>query len=164
MYTDPLFRDMMDVKRWAIVPTLRKQSIAEHQYLVMLYVMDICKITNTALSVPLLIYAALHDADELHSGDIPTPYKDPGTIYDRKGYAKRYKDKLTIKELDIVKLADMIEAVMFLIDELKSGNKKVLSILRKSSKEAIDFAGKLDMKEATSNIFDHAADYEGRIE
>ena len=81
MYTDPLFRDMMDVKRWAIVPTLRKQSIAEHQYLVMLYVMDICKITNTALSVPLLIYAALHDADELHSGDIPTPYKDLSLIH-----------------------------------------------------------------------------------
>jgi 5'-deoxynucleotidase YfbR-like HD superfamily hydrolase len=154
---------MMDVERWAIVPTARKQSIAEHQYFVMLYVIDLCKMTGMTPTGNLLTYASLHDADELHSGDIPSPYKSPEVKYGDQ-YTEHLKSLLTDSEISLVKLADLMESVVFLIEELKYGNYRAKKLLTKLSDRAKEHAKKFGLEGAVMKVFDDAADYEGRTD
>ncbi|RPJ29588.1 MAG: HD domain-containing protein [Chloroflexi bacterium] len=162
-YTDPMLRDMMHVKRWAIVPTTKQQSIAEHQYFVMLYTIELCKLTGLTPTSNLLTYAALHDVDEIHSGDIPAPYKHPSIEYDSK-YTQNLKSLLTGSEISLVKLADLMEATMFLIDEANSGNKRIKLLLEKVFAETLKAAEKFGVVAAVTYMLDEASDYRGRLE
>ena len=67
-----------NVKRWHTVPTVRSQSLAEHQWNVSMIA------ESLALSMGLddlhinaiVRYALVHDIDEITTGDIPTPAKE----------------------------------------------------------------------------------------
>lgn len=108
---------MAQVKRYPICHTHRDQSVAEHSFGVMLITMELCShVKDLELVNCALAYAMIHDQDEVHTGDIPSPFKRE----------LRAKCPAVVEHLDpqteyvpaavkgIVKLADYLEAIHFL--------------------------------------------------
>lgn len=122
------------VKRWQIVRVAREQNIAEHMYRVHLIVAEICERMGVSdhRQSNAVRWALMHDLPEVITGDIATPTKQamrlaiPGKDPLRNvelsldtDYRELY---LNLKSYDpialaIVKAADMIEAVDFLVTE-----------------------------------------------
>ena len=121
------------VKRWQIVRVAREQTIAEHMYRVYQIAIDMCaglSLGSKVLKVGQ--WALMHDLPEVITGDIATPTKrtmrqavpghDPIHHVELSldtGYRELY---LELKEhdpvcLDVVKLADLLEAINFLMVE-----------------------------------------------
>ena len=118
--------------RWHMVMTRRQQSLSDHLYLVTMFSLILiakCFGTHRPPQVNrelIMEFALTHDLPEVITGDIPTPLKkrlralgagdalnkieddvDPRVAY--------LKDKAKVGvEGDIVKLADLIEAITFL--------------------------------------------------
>jgi 5'-deoxynucleotidase len=124
------------VKRWSIVRTIQSQSVAEHSYRVALIAARLALLAfeprhRDAALARVYDYALRHDAVESITGDIPTP-------------ASRFIDKERIEgqlevyigaipdvspEVErIVKIADLLEAVLFLMVEESMGNRSVEKI------------------------------------
>lgn len=120
----PELRDLAFVKRWAIVRTIRSQSVAEHSFFVAVYAAKLWEELEGGQAPPdIFMYALTHDYSEIHSGDIPSPYKkrfvnDPSSAVEVPAKIAHY-----------VKLADLIEAMLFLIEEEKFGNQLVRPII-----------------------------------
>lgn len=103
-----------NVKRWGIVSTIRVQSVAEHAFNVTMIARAIAKQVDIEDDCNIIKYALDHDLDEIFTGDIPTPAKERlglKTDYNGNSYAR-----CSTEEAMIVKLADVIDALQFLID------------------------------------------------
>lgn len=108
----------MQVKRYPISYVNRDQSVAEHSFCVMLIALDLIEgIHDEKLYIEVMAYAALHDMDEIETGDIPSPFKRklrrecPAVIPVLDGQPKA-SDLARL----IVKVADLLEALHY-IDE-----------------------------------------------
>lgn len=108
----------MQVKRYPISYVNRDQSMAEHSFCVMLIALElISDIQDEKLYVEVMAYAALHDMDEVETGDIPSPFKRklrrecPAVIPVLDGQPKAGQEARLI-----VKVADLLEALYY-IDE-----------------------------------------------
>lgn len=108
----------MQVKRYPISHVNRDQSVAEHSFCVMLIALDLCiGLNDQDLYIEVMAYAALHDMDEIETGDIPSPFKRklrrecPAVIPVLDGQPKASE----VARL-IVKVADLLEALHY-IDE-----------------------------------------------
>lgn len=119
-----------NVWRWSIVSMDRRQSVAEHTYLVTvlgLLFYDQCMYQHSVLERSrLVMYMLEHDADEALLGDIPTPVK--------QAIEARYPGLLDVIRADmgaaghnshgfkntaaglLVTIADIAEALMFCRD------------------------------------------------
>lgn len=122
------------VKRWQIVRVAREQTIAEHMYRVYHIAVDIAGslALTTGQMLNVQSWALLHDMPEVVTGDIATPTKramrqaipdqDP-LRHIELSLDDGYRELCTgLKEsdplvLDVVKLADLIEAINFLMVE-----------------------------------------------
>lgn len=106
------------VKRWTIVHTIKQQSLAEHTFNVTMIARAICK--RAGLDDVNVMKACLaHDLDEILTGDIPSPTKREAKErgWDLNNiYVRVTSRELTPVEESIVKIADLMEAVLF-IDE-----------------------------------------------
>lgn len=144
-------RESSFLKRWAIVRTLRDQSVAEHSYFVAMYTNDICIALDVSPEVQLraVQYAMWHDSkDELFTSDLPGPQKK-ALVSDREAFDRKlhqWSDAVfegldhrsgspddsadwgTVKR--IVKLADYIDAVMEMATESQLGNRNANSVYR----------------------------------
>lgn len=141
------YRDLAWVPRWTIIRTLRTQSVAEHSYYVALYAAQIAELTGWGGPRDQLMYYALtHDLEEILSGDISSPAKRSmkaamggnledhddwvlRKLQDRFPYLPEPDEKWDRDILNIVKLADLIEAAMFLRDEMFAGNQNVMGVV-----------------------------------
>lgn len=132
--------------RWAIVRTVRPQSVATHSYFVTAYTNDLCLLLDVPMKTHLaaMQYAVCHDWDEIFTGDIPGPHKHKllrlttmknawksqiakwtGQTYSE--HDKRSglgflsdRDKQIVKA--IVKVADYLDAACHMGDECQIGN------------------------------------------
>lgn len=125
------------VKRWGILHTIRQQSVAEHSFNVAILADRIAVhwfgIDDPGTLYNINRYALRHDRPEALSGDIPSIVKD---LFDEDELEARYMD--LIPDLAqwrsaegikfIVKLADRIEAEIFLRMEESMGNRTVSAI------------------------------------
>lgn len=100
-----------DIARWTIVNISRPQSLAEHTFNVVAIARAIATYAGVE-DTNIIKYALDHDLDEIITGDIPTPAKETMKIRDQ--YAGKSKDACSQKEIAIVMIADLIEAVNYL--------------------------------------------------
>ena len=105
------------VERWNIVEVSRRQSVAEHQYLVALLVVRYCQLKGLKrdLETRALRYALFHDAAEVLTGDLPTPTKQHcGT-----GLQKVEEDTFPLGE-DPLAVAKDVEEVVHFCDKVEA--------------------------------------------
>lgn len=102
---------LSNVPRWSIVDKYRAQSVGEHTFRVAAITLQLVKeFDKRGLYVSKsksLELAITHDIDEAWSGDLPTPYK---RLKGLQGSTFRPDTN----EAFIVKLADLLEAAIFL--------------------------------------------------
>lgn len=113
-------------KRWHIVESKRTQSVAEHGYMVAMISLSILKaIKIQDLNIKNLVmkWALVHDLPEVILGDAPSPVKKAlKKEYDKlekqvdpKWYG--FKESLPSFVKNVVKIADLIDALVFLSKE-----------------------------------------------
>jgi len=118
----PKERELAHVPRWVIVRTIRNQSVAEHAFFMTRYAIDIASTMGLDIRAEFIDYCLRHDDDELHTGDIPAPYKK---ILDWHNKKPELLWEMTGEEWMVLKAADLLEGILFLIDEELMGNKTV---------------------------------------
>lgn len=117
---------LADVERWNIIKTYRRQSVAEHSFMVATIVMEMCarlgmrKESDVAVVVT---WSLLHDVPEGYTGDIDGKFKreHPG-IKGALDFAEtmafpwwdQYRRAVPDLVKWIVKVADKIEALSFI--------------------------------------------------
>lgn len=145
------YRELSFVPRWAIVRTLRHQSVAEHSYYVTLYagqVADIIKWKGNRAA--LLDYALRHDLEEGYLSDIPGPSKRKIVMKDRyhtiseqgnidlygedyKNHSGVFNHSNDLPEIKaIIKVADLLDECFFLATEMQLGNKSLGRVMANS--------------------------------
>jgi len=147
-------RDMSFVHRWGIVRCIKPQNIAEHSFYVAYYSMQIYRALHPEVDIPptLLIHALCHDLAETATGDIPGPSKraitDADTlkrferqiVYDRFGYSDVFVEEDFRR---IIKVADLIDEVMYLLTERTLGNNSIIDALDHSTERLLEYVANI---------------------
>lgn len=128
-------RILATVPRWAILPTIRRQHVADHSFYVALYVAELISKYHSTWPADIkflaLRQALIHDAPEARMSDIPGPVKRQ--IKDPEKFAKFEENVLTKLgfegwdvETDVInkliKVADLIDEFYFICIEINLGN------------------------------------------
>ena len=121
------------VKRWHTVDTVATQNVADHTYGVMATLMFI---TDGEASRALLLAALSHDILEGITGDVPHPFKrqypdeykfleDAAESQLPEGFAPT----ISKEEMNLLKVADLLECGVWATHELALGNAGALPIM-----------------------------------
>ena len=146
----PELRTMSIVPRWSIVHVTQKDTVANHSYYVTVYAAIIARIAKWDGPRDYLMFSALlHDLDETVTGDVVGPIKEyildrdrMDDFVDRKISDRFMALMLEIEALEpknaehmkqadaIIKAADRLDAVLFLIMEQRRGNSTIAPLIR----------------------------------
>jgi 5'-deoxynucleotidase YfbR-like HD superfamily hydrolase len=124
-----------------VLRTIRTQSVAEHSYYVAVYCMllgEYLQYTSDEINFAIR-HALIHDVEEIHTGDIPSPTKFSAKKKDNpfEAIKKRALRILGLNDKNIwpgkkvdclVKLADLVESLMYLSTEEQLGNGSLLKV------------------------------------
>lgn len=110
-------RRLSVVKRWAVVPTIQTQSVAEHSFHVAWIYMWLVDKFELDYDYRRLAHVLLHDHDEATGGDIPAPNKG------EPDYASADEFRCWLK------LADILETSLFIYEEQQLGNTRLEEVL-----------------------------------
>lgn len=127
-----LYRDAGAVKRYHTKRTLRTQTVAEHTHGVLMLLLQICP----TASMELVKAVMFHDLPELETGDIPAPakvaYPELRNILAQIEMETPYLGvtfELTREQWRILKWCDVMELVLWCLEELRMGNTYIKEIL-----------------------------------
>lgn len=148
------------IRRWGLMRNMTEETLTEHSYEVSILTHALCSIGNTYFDKNYDIgkavsYALFHDAQEVYTGDMPTPAKYYNESM-RRNYAE-IEDNATKKLLSmlpeelqpdyselleqndkelhlIVKSADKLSAYIKCIEELKCNNNEFKSAAKSTLK------------------------------
>lgn len=189
------YRELSFVTRWSLLRRIRNQSIAEHSYYVALYAMQIAKMVKWPDAFPgtvgglgdLLQAALYHDLGEVVSGDPPGPVHRRAIVDTdhwnkeiAKGVQRRFGEQVTTDwrlanhpttnmgaEIKvIVKVADSLDALFYLLTEQQMGNGTVRNVVAQERRrlfKAIDAMGKvlrLDINDLVTSMSEVIHDHE----
>jgi len=143
----PELRTASIVPRWSIVWTLTRDTVANHSYYVTLYARKIAQLLNWGGNWGTLVFLALtHDLDETITGDVVSPIKSeildgeraadfiemkmrerlPDIMYETNKITdcdgNPAKERMIDECWRIIKAADRLDALLFLIGERRMGN------------------------------------------
>jgi 5'-deoxynucleotidase YfbR-like HD superfamily hydrolase len=156
----PITRELDYIKRWQIVRTIRQQTVAAHSYYVSLYFIELCKVSGIALTPEAIAWVLEHDFEETHTGDIPTPAKENITFNNVKRTNQYFMNK---DEYKIFKMADLLDALFFLIEERLVGNKTVKMVESEVEGKLLKMCGEGSLKEYIVELIDAHRSYQGRV-
>lgn len=146
-------RDIAYVPRWATARTISKQDVAQHSYFVAVYADQVAELIGWGGERDrffLLRCALWHDQPEGATGDIVGPVKHRMGDVDEKEMTALLKDRYKdwwvwtqpwnedIKH--ILKVADLIDQVMFLSGEASMGNLTMRAGVEQSISRALSDA------------------------
>lgn len=140
-------REAAHVKRYHTIPTIGQQTVAEHSYHVAMLCIDIQARNNERCSAELMRAALFHDLPEHKTGDIPATAKwgSPGlkSLLDslENDVITDYGIEVDISEVEkiVLKYADILELVMYCIDQMNLGNRNAKVVANRG----LVFAGTL---------------------
>lgn len=152
IFFPPELRTASVVSRWSIVWTLTRDNVANHSFYVALYAYQIARILSWTGPLDRLMFAALvDDLDETITGDIVSPVKEEivdksrserfirnqlrermGLLMETYDHIRSCRQWSEIKA--IIKVADRLDALLFLIVEHRLGN----SVIEKRIPSALD--------------------------
>jgi len=129
-------RRLSCVPRWTIIPTIRKQNVAEHCFHVGWISLTLARATGAiqagkVATGDLLLTAMEHDDEEAITGDVPSVAKSTDIKAALISSKEKYKLGSGCKDLEIlnlIKAADLLEALLFIIEEEWMGNKSLVTI------------------------------------
>lgn len=121
-----LFRNSAETKRYHTKRMLREQTVGAHTFNMLLLVRQLAPASR-----PEVLWACVHhDLPEHFTGDIPAPVKRASTelkvIIDglESDLAPLYYEpELSVEEWALVKWVDLMELVLFCIEEIRLGNR-----------------------------------------
>lgn len=140
---------LKNIKRWSLMRNTRDENVQEHSHMVSVIAHALCVINNKVLGGgaderEVLAYAVYHDANEVITGDLPTPIKYfskdiKGAYRQIERFAGQSLSDMLPDELageiapyilgevspetrKIVKAADKLCAYIKCMEEKKSGN------------------------------------------
>lgn len=172
-YFSPEFRTASVVPRWSIVWTLTRDTVANHSFFVTVYAEQIGHLigwsgNGGSMRGMLMFMALTHDLDETITGDIVAPAKH--AILD-SSKADQYIDKNMRERLPyvveqdekwharnptawheaklIVKAADRLDALLFLVVEKRLGNSVIAPRIPECMASLLDSWGRLPGDPAT---------------
>lgn len=161
---------LKNIKRWNLMRNTREENVQEHSHSVVVIAHALCIIRNKLYGgnvdeKEVLAYAAYHDANEVITGDLPTPVKyfspeikqsyrqieqfanerlsrmlPPGIEAEIKPYLC---GEVSPEAKKIVKAADKICAYIKCLEEKKSGNGE----FERAGASILKTIGRLDMPE-----------------
>lgn len=145
------------VLRYHIVDTIKSQDVAAHSFGVAWW----CEILTVKTASKALIMAALsHDLAEQFTGDIPSPAKRAMDISSRvaeyeQNHLKEasvysYMEDLQSGEEFILKLADLLDGMMYCLRERKLGNSNVRIVYARFNSYIHETLEKFEASEAAS--------------
>lgn len=149
-------RRLSIVPRWTIVPTINQQSTADHSFHVSwiaLWLTQYHCYQNLAwFEREVLIYAIVHDSSESISGDFPSSIKEIiQPHFDFKTLDEGMIPQISNATRNVVKVADCIDALLFLKEEMSMGNKRIQDVYNdvqfKANKSWYKFDWKYDKME-----------------
>lgn len=136
----PELRTASIVQRWSIVRTMNPDSVANHSFYVAFYALQIARLVNwPGPYADLTFMALMDDVEETFTSDIISPVKrrivDEGAMHNF--VSEQMKERLPLIEAQleavadsmwgvsierIIKVADKVDAAIFLIIEQRMGN------------------------------------------
>lgn len=146
----PELRTMAIVPRWSIVHVTQKDTVANHSYFVAVYAHMVARVIGWEGPRDLLMFSALlHDLDETVTGDLVGPIKDYildrdrmddfvdkkimdrfGSLVNEYSWMESSHRVRQVEEVDlIIKAADRLDAVLFLVMEQRRGNATVIDLV-----------------------------------
>lgn len=165
----PELRTASVVQRWSIVRTHHRENIAEHQYYVTYYALQIARLIQWDGPLDDLMFVAMfHDIEETFTGDILGPVKREIVDEDRSAafVSEQMKRRLPLIEEQletimigdrgtqierIVKVADKVDACIYLILEQVMGNQRLSGLYVDATQNlhraVIDLAKEFDYNE-----------------
>ena len=127
------------VIRFHACPKMRKQRLSDHQWKVAL----IAEYLLPNLSKNGMMYALTHDRSELVTGDIPATLKweFPEIKECLKGIETRYDSDYDVSALErlAVKLADVVEGMLFCKESYEDGCKEAKVIFSRWTRYLFDY-------------------------
>ncbi len=146
------------VPRWAIVEVHKPQTVAEHSYRTAVFAVELAERISKANAlivmdmVKVMSYALFHDAEEAHSGDIPTPFKQ--SLAEK--YHVEWDNDRGAKgdgiEGAIVNMADTVEAITYLTRYGQARNGRVSTFLQDQALHAKRILFEQAVKNYMSNM------------
>lgn len=134
-----LYRDAGAVDRYHVKRTIRRQSVAEHTFGVLMLVKQVLEgVRPTAVVRLNVVYEAVmhHDLTELFTGDLPGPVKRANPtlaltlgLIEEELYPLHRNYDLTPEEEALIKWADRMELVLWCLEEFRMGNTFVADIV-----------------------------------
>lgn len=123
-------RRLRFVPRWGVMPVIKPQNVAEHSYHVTMLARWLVQYherhDDKSFLADVLVHALEHDIEEAVTGDIPAPYKerqmDMMDLMD--------EDDTTSEAESVVKLADVMEALVYLQEEMALGSSLLGSVFK----------------------------------
>lgn len=145
-------RTLEHVPRWNIARVLKRQSVLEHSALVASYAEAIAeRIGWKGDYYKLIKYALQHDWPEVVTGDTPSPFKKAVIDVDKlaefeadvlRRYLRTEPEEVDTEVKAIVKLADIIESILYLSSEIALGNTTVRGLHRLMYDTMVEFFNK----------------------
>ena len=142
-------RNLRFINRFSIYHVNKPETVAEHSYYVTYYAWKIAKdFEGAGIKIDfrkLLEKALVHDLEETKTGDIITHAKTPIIKNEINNISKKilpidvyeiWKDaKDDTIEGQIIEFADSYEVLVYCLEEIKSGNKHMISIFETQIKK-----------------------------
>ena len=153
-------RSAADIRRYHTSRVIGEQTIGHHSFNVAMLVRVI---TNNEAGADLIKAALDHDIPELATGDIPAPtkwlspkiaealYELDSQFHSAHGNFFTEAHHLTEDEARVLSIADMLELVLFCIEQREMGNTHLLSV-ETNGKKALGKKPRPNNFEWNSNI------------
>ena len=132
-----IYREGLSVERLHTVPHIQAYNNGYHSANAALIAYELCKLLGVD-SGPVVLHMLLHDVPEGYTGDIPGNFKDDNPIFtgelniiEHQWVCTNIPDLplLNAQQINICKLADIIELGFYCVDEIEMGNRKVVAVL-----------------------------------